>query len=75
MAGLKLPTGKTSVVNADGEVAERTLQPGTGTTDAFLGAFYQVQLPEYGASMFGQGLYAFPLNSYHAYRPGQPVHS
>jgi len=27
-------------VNDDGERAERTLQPGTGTTDALLGAYY-----------------------------------
>jgi hypothetical protein len=31
IGGLKLPTGKTDVKNADGETAERSLQPGTGT--------------------------------------------
>ena len=36
--GLKLPTGEKNVKNADGERAERTLQPGTGTTDLILGA-------------------------------------
>ncbi len=35
--GLKLPTGDTQQTNADGEFAERTLQPGTGTTDLILG--------------------------------------
>jgi hypothetical protein len=70
LGGLKLPTGKTNVTNASGEVAERTLQPGTGTTDGFLGAYYQVQRPEQGVSLFAQGAYAFPLNSHDDYRPG-----
>jgi hypothetical protein len=70
LAGLKLPTGKTNVTNATGEVAERSLQPGTGTTDAFVGAYYQAQFPEHGVSLFTQGAYAFPLNSHNDYRPG-----
>lgn len=37
-AGLKLPTGSHTVANADGTVAERALQPGSGTTDLVLGA-------------------------------------
>ena len=39
--GLKLPTGEFDVQNADGDAAERTLQPGSGTTDALLGAYHQ----------------------------------
>jgi hypothetical protein len=38
--GVKLPTGKIDVSNDDGDAAERSLQPGSGTTDAILGAFY-----------------------------------
>ena len=38
LAGLKLPTGSRDVVNAEGERAERALQPGTGTTDLVIGA-------------------------------------
>lgn len=34
--GLKLPTGPTHVRNEEGDVAEITLQPGTGSTDALL---------------------------------------
>jgi hypothetical protein len=30
MAGAKLPTGDFRVKNGDGDLAERTLQPGTG---------------------------------------------
>jgi hypothetical protein len=38
--GVKLPTGKFDVENDNGDVAERSLQPGSGTTDAILGAYY-----------------------------------
>jgi len=38
-AGLKLPTGKKDVKNEDGDIAERPLQPGTGTTDVILGYY------------------------------------
>ena len=54
----------------DGDVAERSLQPGTGTTEAFAGAFYQRAWPQQGWSTFVQGVYGSSLNSYHDYRPG-----
>jgi hypothetical protein len=68
--GLKLPTGDTKVENDEGEVAERSLQPGTGTTDAFVGAYYQLQLLPQGLSFFLQGTYAAALNTHDEYRPG-----
>jgi Putative MetA-pathway of phenol degradation len=68
--GLKLPTGKTDVRNAEGEPAERTLQPGSGTTDAVLGAFYSTHLPMRSLSWFVQGLAQLPLNKHDDYRPG-----
>ena len=68
--GLKLPTGKTDVRNADGDLAERTLQPGSGTTDAVLGAYYSQSLPLRSLSWFVQGLAQLPLNSHEEYRPG-----
>jgi hypothetical protein len=71
--GLKLPTGKSDVANDEGAEAERSLQPGTGTTDMFLGAYYQAQLPASGFSYFAQGVYAFPLNSHDDYKPGDRV--
>src|SRR6266702_692751 len=40
IAGLKLPTGSYRVSNAEGAVAERALQPGTGSTDVLLGGYY-----------------------------------
>ena len=73
LAGLKLPTGSTTQSNVDGEVAERSLQPGTGTTDAFGGAFYQVSWLQHGLSAFVQGVYGSALNSYHDFRPGHRI--
>jgi hypothetical protein len=72
-AGFKLPTGKTTVTNGEGEPAERTLQPGTGTTDALLGAYYREAIGNLNASWFVQANLALPFNSYHDYRPGQQV--
>lgn len=70
LGGLKLPSGRTTVANDDGDAAERSLQPGTGTTDAFGGAFYQAAWPRQGVSAFAQGVYGAALNSYRDYRPG-----
>jgi hypothetical protein len=39
IGGLKLPTGETEIKNAAGEAAERSLQPGTGTTDLIVGYY------------------------------------
>ncbi len=44
VAGIKLPTGATHEVNSGGEEAEVTIQPGTGSTDAFFGLNYQQTL-------------------------------
>jgi hypothetical protein len=68
--GLKLPTGDTDIVNSQGVRAERTLQPGTGTTDSLVGAYYRSSLPLHDSSWFIQGLYQQPLNSHDDYRPG-----
>jgi hypothetical protein len=70
LAGLKLPTGRSNVANDEGEVAERSLQPGTGTTDAFGGAFYQVSWLPLGLSAFAQGVYGAALNTYQGFKPG-----
>ena len=70
LAGLKLPTGRTNIANGAGDVAERTLQPGTGTTDLVLGAFLHQQLPRQGASWFAQAQVQHALNDHDGYRPG-----
>src|SRR5574337_435149 len=52
--GVKLPTGDFDVKNSEGEEAERSLQPGTGTTDLILGAYYSHVAAEHGLSWFAQ---------------------
>jgi hypothetical protein len=70
IAGLKLPTGRTRMANDEGDVAERSLQPGTGTTDLILGAFFHQPLPQYGASWFAQAQVQRALREHDGYRPG-----
>ena len=71
--GFKLPTGRTTVANGEGEAAERTLQPGTGTTDALIGAYYRQALDDLDASWFVQANAQLPLASHHGFRPGRQV--
>jgi hypothetical protein len=68
--GLKLPTGKTKIANENGDMAERTLQPGTGTTDAIIGAYYHQKLPQSNASWFAQAQYQHALNDHDGFKPG-----
>lgn len=67
--GIKLPTGKIDVANADGEEAERSLQPGSGTTDAILGAFYSGPLGRH-ATWFADVNWQAPLNERADYKSG-----
>jgi len=69
--GLKLPTGRIDVRNGSGDLAERSLQPGTGTTDALLGVYYAQLLPMKDLSWFAQGMLQVPLNSRDQYKPGE----
>lgn len=71
--GLKLPTGKTDVSNSAGDVAERSLQPGSGTTDLLAGAVFHQQLAGSGAAWFAQLQVQAPLNSRDDFRPGAQV--
>lgn len=71
--GLKLPTGKTNIANEDGDVAERSLQPGTGTTDAIIGAYFHQKLPQWESSWFAQTQYQHALRSHHDFKPGDQL--
>ncbi len=71
--GLKLPTGRTRVANDEGLLAERSLQPGTGTTDFLIGGYYSHALPLAGLSWFVQGLLQLPLGFHDGYRPGKQL--
>lgn len=68
--GLKLPSGQTNTKNSDGERAERSLQPGSGTTDAFVGLYFAQLLPMKSLSWFTQAVAQRPLNTDQGYRPG-----
>ena len=68
--GLKLPTGRTDVRNADGDPAERSLQPGSGTTDLLLGgglAYAPLSLP---GSLFANLSLQTPFDAHDGYQPG-----
>lgn len=69
-AGLKLPTGKFHETNADGERAERSLQPGSGTTDVVVGGYYTRAMVPHRLNAFGQLSLQAPLTGREAYRPG-----
>jgi hypothetical protein len=68
--GLKLPTGSTGVRNGARELAERPLQPGSGTTDVVAGAHTAHALPMRDLSWFAQGMLQVPLGARSGYRPG-----
>ena len=68
--GVKLPTGRYHLTNADGELAERTLQPGTGTTDFVFGAYYHRDMLADLSSWFVQGLYQAPIAERDDFKPG-----
>ena len=68
--GLKLPTGLRDERNGEGALAERSLQPGTGTTDLLAGAQYSRALPADGFGWFVQGLAQLPSGGRDGYRPG-----
>ncbi|MGH8005111.1 MAG: hypothetical protein ACRECJ_10370 [Limisphaerales bacterium] len=67
LAGIKIPTGLTSAENEDGEKAEATIQPGTGSWDGIFGA--NLQLPIFTVPSVAGGLYGnLPLNAGISYR-------
>jgi len=72
-AGVKLPTGIRDVRNGSGALAERSLQPGTGTTDLLLGAFVSQLWPQSDHSWFAQVLLQRAFGSRDDYRPGDRV--
>ena len=71
--GAKLPTGKYDVRNGEGEEAERSLQPGTGTTDALLGVFLNGAAPQTPWSWFTRASLVLPMNSRAGYEPGRQL--
>lgn len=70
--GAKLPTGETNVANASGDPAERSLQPGSGTTDVLLGAFYGGALGA-ESNWFADLNLQVPVDERSEYKPGNRV--
>ena len=68
--GLKLPTGSSTERNRDGESAERSLQPGTGTSDLVLGVYHNGRMAQDWAVWFVAPQWQQPLNSHAGFRPG-----
>ncbi|MEK6662260.1 MAG: transporter [Pseudomonadota bacterium] len=73
LLGLKLPTGRSTVTNNDNALAERTLQPGTGSTDTLLGLAYH-STPNAGPhGWFAQAMWQHATAVRNSYRPGDQV--
>jgi hypothetical protein len=68
--GLKLPTGRFTVANDANDRAERSLQPGTGTTDLILGAYHHQRRNANDAAWFVQAQYQHAVDSRAGYKPG-----
>lgn len=69
--GIKLPTGSIKVRNASEEIAERTLQPGTGTMDLLAGGFASGQIGK--ANWHTQIRWQHALSKRQNFRPGDAV--
>lgn len=69
-AGLTLPTGATDIANGTGALAERSLQPGTGTTQVVASAYYRQALPIVNSQWYAQAAVQVPLAESSGYKPG-----
>jgi hypothetical protein len=73
--GVKLPTGRFHETNDEGEEAERTLQPGSGTTDLLVGGYALLRLPPGWGSLFAGVALQTPINEREGFRPGTQYHA
>jgi hypothetical protein len=71
--GLKFPTGADDLTFPSGERAEPGLQPGTGSTDLVLGAYYRATQPGGSFAWFGQMFWQSALAWSDGYRPGERI--
>ncbi len=70
--GVVLPTGPHNVANAEGVVAERSLQPGTGATSGVLGV-YANYAARSGAIWFAQLQFQGAMATTDEFRPGNQL--
>ena len=68
--GLKLPTGSYQLRNDEGTLAERALQPGSGSTDLVLGGFWSAPAWQQDSSWSAQALVQRAVATRDGYRPG-----
>jgi hypothetical protein len=68
--GIKLPTGQHRVIAPNAQLAEPGLQPGTGTTDAIMGAYYNQQSIQSNWGYFARAQFQAALNSRDEFKPG-----
>ena len=68
--GLKLPTGSIHKRNGE-EEAERTLQPGSGSVDSLLGAYYNHHDGNIG--WFAQGMWQQTISNRDNFKPGRKL--
>jgi hypothetical protein len=71
--GITLPTGQINISNDAGQLAERSLQPGSGTTDLVLGGFYRYSVPAAKTSWFTQLQLQSALNERDHFKPGRKL--
>lgn len=71
IGGVKLPTGSIKVRNSAGELAERSLQPGSGSTDVIAGGFVSGRLAQ--ASWHTQLNWQHAVSVRQDYQPGDRV--
>ena len=71
--GVKLPTGDDHITNAEGIVAERALQPGTGSTDVIIGGYFSNRPHSAAMTWFAQGNYQRAMATRDGYRPGDQL--
>ncbi|MGA7178387.1 MAG: hypothetical protein WBX11_02205 [Thiobacillaceae bacterium] len=72
MFGIKLPTGKTDVRFASGDALDRSLQPGSGSTDALLG-LYRLGTLNRDWDWYVQAIGQAVLSTKSGYRPGNSL--
>ena len=68
--GLKLPTGSIHKSNSE-EDAERTLQPGSGSLDTLLGAYYNYHTGN--IAWFAQGMWQQSVHERDDFKPGRKL--
>ena len=71
--GLKLPTGDIREKNSAGEAAERSLQPGTGSVDTLLGAYYNYHTGN--LNWFAQGMWQQAAHERDNFKPGKKLNA